>query len=56
VVFALCAELPGLFAYYVNTGALFYTHRKSYQELPPTPQDRLFLGEARLPSCLTGTP
>ena len=45
VVFALCAELLGLFAY-VDTGALFYTHRKSYRELLPTPEDRLFLGEA----------
>jgi hypothetical protein len=46
VVFALCAELVGLFAYYVDTGALFYTHRKSYRDLLPTPQDRLFLAEA----------
>ena len=46
VAFALFAELLGLFAYYVDTGALFYTHRKTYQELLPTPQDRLFLGEA----------
>jgi hypothetical protein len=46
VMFALFAELLGLFAYYVDTGALFYTHRKAYQELLPTPQDRLFLGEA----------
>ena len=46
VASALCAELLGLFAYYVDTGALFYAHRKAYQELLPTPQDRLFLGEA----------
>src|SRR5262245_26401886 len=46
VVFALCAELLALFAYYVDTGALFYTHRKSYRELLPTPEDRLFLAEA----------
>jgi hypothetical protein len=46
VVFAVSAELLGLFAYYVDTGALFYTHRKSYRELLPTPEDRLFLGEA----------
>ena len=46
VVFALCAELLGLAAYYADTGALFYGHRKTYPELLPTPQDHLFLGEA----------
>jgi hypothetical protein len=46
VVFALFAELLGLMAYYADTGALFYIHRKTYQELLPTPADRLFLGEA----------
>ena len=46
VVFALCAELLGLFAYYVDTGALFYVHRKTYSPLLPTPSDRLILAEA----------
>jgi hypothetical protein len=46
VVFLLFAELLGLVAYYIDTGALFYIHRKAYQELLPTPQDHLFLGEA----------
>ena len=55
VVFALCAELLGLFAYYVDTGALFYTHRKSYRELLPTPEDRLFLGEAVHPCSASRT-
>ena len=45
-VFVLFAELLGLVAYYIDTGALFYVHRKTYQELLPTPQDHLFLGEA----------
>ena len=46
VVFVVCAEVAGLAAYYIDTGALFYTHRKAYRELLPTPADRLFLGEA----------
>jgi len=33
----------------VDTGALFYTHRKSYPELLPAPQDRLVVGEALHP-------
>lgn len=49
VVFVLCAELLGVAAYYVDTGALFYTHRKSYPELLPAPQDRLIVGEALHP-------
>ena len=46
VAFALCAELLGLAAYYVDTGALFYIHRKEYGELFSTPEDRLAVGEA----------
>ena len=46
MVFALCAELVALAAYYVDTGALFYIHREQYRELFSTPQDRLTLGEA----------
>lgn len=43
---ALCAELAGVAAYYIDTGRLFYTHRKTYQELLATPEDRLVVGEA----------
>lgn len=46
VVFVVCVELVALTAYYMETGALFYTHRKTYQELLPTPEDRLVVGEA----------
>jgi hypothetical protein len=46
VVFVLCAELVALVAYYVDTGALFYAHPKTYRELLPTPEDRLVVGEA----------
>ena len=49
VVFCLAAELFGVAAYYVDTGALFYLHRKSYPELLPAPQDRLVVGEALHP-------
>ena len=49
VVFCLVAELAGLAAYYVDTGALFYVHRKAYPELLPVPQDRLVVGEALHP-------
>jgi hypothetical protein len=49
VAFCLCAELLGLAAYYADTGALFYVHRKSYPELLPAPQDRLVVGEALHP-------
>ena len=45
VVFAICAELLGLAAYYIETGALFYAHRKTYSPLLPTPGDRLVLAE-----------
>ena len=49
IVFVVCAELLGVAAYYVDTGALFYTHRKRYPELLPVPQDRLVVGEALHP-------
>jgi hypothetical protein len=46
VAFALCAELAGLAVYYVATGALFYTHQRTFPALLPTPEDRLVVGEA----------
>lgn len=46
VAFAFWAELLAVAAYYVDTGAVFYTHRKAYPELLPTPEDRLVVGEA----------
>jgi hypothetical protein len=49
VAFCLCAELLGLASYYVDTGALFYIHRKAYPEPLPAPQDRLVVGEALHP-------
>ena len=49
VAFCLAAELLGLAAYYLDTGALFYRHRKAYPELLPAPQDRLVVGEALHP-------
>ena len=45
-IFLICAELLGLAAYYIDTGALFYAHRKTYSEILPTPGDRLVLAEA----------
>ena len=46
IAFVLSAELLGLAAYYVETGALFYTHRRTYPTLLPMPDDRLAIGEA----------
>lgn len=46
IAFALCAELATLAAYYVETGALFYTHRREFAEPLPTPDDRLVVREA----------
>ena len=46
VAFVLAAELLALAAYYVETGALFYTHRRTYAAPLPTPEDRLVVGEA----------
>lgn len=46
LIFAICAEILGLAAYYIDTGALFYTHRKTYPPLLPAPSDRLVLAEA----------
>ena len=40
VIFCLCAELAALAAYYVETGALFYTSRRTYQDLFPAPENR----------------
>jgi hypothetical protein len=49
IIFCLAAELFGLAAYYVDTRALFYLHRKTYPELLPGPQDRLVVREALHP-------
>lgn len=46
IAFAVAAELIALVAYYVDTGALFYVHRKTYPEPLPTPADRLVVREA----------
>ncbi|MBM3821073.1 MAG: hypothetical protein FJW14_18945 [Acidimicrobiia bacterium] len=46
IAFAVAAELVALAAYYVDTGALFYVHRKAYPEPLPTPEDRLVVREA----------
>ena len=42
----MAAELIALAAYYVDTGRLFYVHRKTYPEPLPTPADRLVVREA----------
>jgi hypothetical protein len=49
VVFCVCAELVALMAYYVETGALFYAHRKTYQALLPGPGGRRLVSEALHP-------
>ena len=46
VTLSLAAEVFGLVAYYIDTGALFYTHHKTYPELLPTPDNQLVVGEA----------
>ena len=46
LAFVVSAEALGLAAYYVATGALFYTHRRTYAAPLPTPEDRLAVGEA----------
>ena len=46
IALVVSAELLALAAYYVDTGAFFYTHRRTYLELLPTPEDRLIVGEA----------
>jgi hypothetical protein len=60
IAFVVSAELLALAAYYAETGALFYTHRTTYPELLPTPDDRLVVGEAVHPyfgvTHLPGTP
>jgi hypothetical protein len=49
VIFCVCAELAGLMAYYVETGGLFYSHRRTYQELLPAPGNRRLVTEALHP-------
>lgn len=49
LVFCVCAELVALMAFYVETGGLFYTHRKTYQELLPAPGNQRLVTEALHP-------
>ena len=49
VVFCVCAELVALMAYYVETGGLFYTHDKAYQDVLPAPENRRLVREALHP-------
>jgi len=49
LVFCVCAELAGLMVYYVETGSVFYTHRRTYQELLPAPGNRRLVTEALHP-------
>lgn len=49
LVFCVCAELVALMAHYVETGGLFYTHRQTYQELFPAPENRRLVTEALHP-------
>jgi hypothetical protein len=46
VAAALCAEMLGVAAYYVDTGALFYVHDKAYSDVLPVPADRIAVTEA----------
>jgi hypothetical protein len=46
IAFVLSAELLGLAAYYIRTGAFFYTHQRTYPAPLPMPEDRLAVGEA----------
>jgi hypothetical protein len=48
MLLALFAEVAGLFLYYVDTGALFYVHQKTYERITYTPEKRL-TGEALHP-------
>lgn len=46
VSLCLVAELVGVIAYFVDTGALFYTDRRTYPDLLPAPENQLMVGEA----------
>jgi hypothetical protein len=48
LLLALFAEIAGLVLYYVDTGALFYVHQKTYERITDTPENRL-TGEALHP-------
>ena len=48
LLLVLFAEIAGLFLYYMDTGALFYTHQKTYEPITDTPENRL-TGEALHP-------
>ena len=41
VLLGLLAEVTALFLYYVDTGAFFYTHRRTYEQIVDTPERRL---------------
>lgn len=41
ILFVVCAELLALFLYYVDTGGLFYVHRKTYELIQETTERRL---------------
>ena len=41
ILLGLFAEIAGLFLYYVDTGALFYVHEKSYERIVDAPERRL---------------
>ena len=41
ILLGLFAEIAALFLYYVDTGALFYVHEKSYERLVDAPERRL---------------
>ena len=49
VVFFVCAELMALMTHYVETGSLFYTHDKAYQEPLLAPENRRLVREALHP-------
>jgi len=48
-VFCVCAELAALMVYYVETGRLFYTHRRAFQESFPAPGNGRLVTEALHP-------
>jgi hypothetical protein len=41
VLFGALAELAALAVYYIENGALFYTHRKTYELIPETTEQKL---------------
>ena len=49
VVFFVFAELMALTAHYVETGGLFYTHDKTYEDVLPAPENRRLVRETLHP-------